>query len=290
MIKITVIGDIHGHFNTADIATFNRSDSDLILISGDLADFRSQDELQVADLLAQLKKPTLLIGGNHDCTSMIQFMAEIKNITRLANRDGAGQERRVAELREHLGPVIFAGYSCHDFVINGQEFSVIAGRPFSPGGSEIRIRPYLRRQFAINSGADSIQRLQQLVDKAAHNTLIFLAHNGPSGLGSAHDDIWGCDFRAEGGDYGDPDLAAAISYARKEGKQVVAVIAGHMHHALANGGQRQWLQQDGDTTYINAARVPRIFSRSGETVHHHLALTLDGNSVTVEEMLVAERA
>ncbi len=27
------------------------------------------------------------------------------------------------------------------------------------------------------------------------DTLIFLAHNGPTGLGGQKDDIWGCDFR-----------------------------------------------------------------------------------------------
>ena len=78
MFKLTVIGDIHGCFDAADVATLNESDTDLILITGDLDDFRSQNELQVADLLAQLNKPALLIGGNHDCTSTVQFLAEIK--------------------------------------------------------------------------------------------------------------------------------------------------------------------------------------------------------------------
>ncbi len=287
MVKIAIIGDIHRHFEAADVTTFNQSDYDLILVSGDLADFRSRDALVIADLLAQLNKPTVLIGGNHDCTSTVQFIAEIKGVEWLAQRDGAGQEKRVEVLREHLGEVTFAGYSSHDYSINGQNFTVIGARPFSAGGPEIRLRPYLRRQFGINSGKESEQRLRQLVDEATHESLIFLAHNGPAGLGDEQDDIWGCDFRAEGGDYGDPDLAQAIAYARERGKQVTAVIAGHMHHALANGGQRKWLMQKDGTFFINAARVPRIFEQDGQTIRHHLAMTLGLDEVKVVEQLLS---
>ncbi len=286
MVKIAIIGDIHRHFNADDVAAFNHSDYDLILITGDLADFRSNAALPVADQLAQLNEPALLIGGNHDCTSLVQFMAEIKGIEWLAQRDGDGQEKRVEELRQHLGAVIFAGYSCHDFSINGQDFSVIGARPFSPGGPELRFRPYLRQEYGINSLEDSVQRLKQLIDEATSNTLVFLAHNGPTGLGSKKDDIWGCDFRDNGGDYGDPDLEAAIRYARESGKRVAAVVAGHMHHELMNGDQRQWLVQTDSTTYVNAARVPRIFTIGTETVHHHLSMTLDQGQVTIEELLV----
>lgn len=288
MVKIVIIGDIHRHFNADDVATFNQSDADLILITGDLADFRDRDALQVADYLAQLTKPSLLIGGNHDCTSTAQFIAEIKGIDWLAQRDGAGQAKRVQELRRHLGDVIFAGYSCHDFSFKNQDISLIGARPFSPGGSEPRLRPYIRDHFGVNSFQESVQRLQQLIDAAAHDTLIFLSHNGPTGLGAQQDSIWGCDFQPEAGDFGDPDLEVAITYAKDHGKNVLAVIAGHMHHQLAAGGLRQWLVEDGGTTYINAARVPRIFQQAGQTVHHHLSLTLDRNQIHVEEIFMSQ--
>ncbi len=285
MVKIAVIGDIHRHFTAHDVTLFNRSEYDLILITGDLADFRSQDAIPVAEQLAQLRTPALFIAGNHDCTTLLQFIAEVKGINSLAQLSSAGQDKRVARLRQHLGPVTFAGYSGHEFSIKNQDFSIIAARPFSPGGPELRFRPYLRQEYGINSLEDSVQRLQQLVDESDSNTLIFLAHNGPTGLGSSKDDIWGCDFRDEGGDYGDPDLYEAIRYARERGKHVTAVVAGHMHHLLMDGGKRQWLVQAEGTTYINAARVPRIYERGEETVHHHLSLTLEQREVVVEEVL-----
>lgn len=286
MIQVAIIGDIHNAFDQFDITYFNQSDYDLVLITGDLADFRSQDALEVATLLSQLHKPALLIGGNHDCTSTLQFIAEIKGIEWLAQRDGAGQEQRVEELRRHLGSVILGGYSSHTFVLKDASFAIIAARPFSPGGPEIRIRPYLQRRFAINTLQDSVQLLQQVIDQTAADTLVFLAHNGPTGLGSRKASIWGCDFRPEGGDYGDPDLAEAIQYARAQGKRVAAVVAGHMHHRLADGGQRQWLVQVDGTAYVNAARVPRIFGAAEATLHHHLALTFDEKDVMVEEKLI----
>ena len=285
MVKIAIIGDIHRHFNAGDVTTFNRSTYDLILITGDLADFRSTDAISVADKLAQLQKRAIFIAGNHDCTNLTQFIAEIKGIDWLAQVSSAGQDKRVAKLRRHLGAVTFGAYSCHNFTINEQDFSIIAARPFSPGGPELRFRPYLSQNYGVNSLEDSAQRLRELVDGAGSETLIFLAHNGPVGFGSEKDDIWGCDFRDEGGDYGDPDLYEAIRYAKEQGKRVAAVVAGHMHHELKDGGKRQWLVQAEGTTYINAARVPRIFERHGEIVHHHLSMTLDKGEVVVEEVL-----
>jgi uncharacterized protein (TIGR04168 family) len=286
VVKIAIIGDIHRHFNARDVTLFNRSEYDLILITGDLVDFRSKDAIAVADQLAQLRTPALFIAGNHDCTNLVQFLAEVKGISSLAQLSSGGQDKRVARLQRHLGPVTFAAYSRHDFTINNQDFSIIAARPFSPGGPDLAFRPYLRHKYGVNTLQDSVRRLQKLIDASASDTLIFLAHNGPTGLGSSKDDIWGCDFRDEGGDYGDPDLYEAIRYARERGKHVMAVVAGHMHHKLMDGGKRQWLVQADGTTYINAARVPRIFKRGEETVHHHLSLTLAQGEVVVEEVLL----
>ena len=286
MVKIAIIGDIHRHFNARDVTIFNRSEYDLLLISGDLVDFRSKEALPVADQLAQLRTPALFIAGNHDCTNLVQFLAEVKGISSLAQLSSAGQDKRVARLKRHLEPVRFAAYSCHDFMINNEDFSVIAARPFSLGGPELGFRPYLRRKYGVNTVQDSVRRLQKLIDASTNDTLIFLAHNGPTGLGSSKDDIWGCDFRDEGGDHGDPDLYEAIRYAKDRGKRVTAVVAGHMHHELTDGGQRQWLVQADGTIYINAARVPRIFKQGEETVHHHLSMSLEEGEVIVEEILV----
>ena len=41
-----------------------------------------------------------------------------------------------------------------------------------------------------------------------------------------------------------------------------------------------------DTTYVNAARVPRIFNNGGPMVHHHVLMTLEPEGVVIEEVLV----
>ena len=73
--------------------------------------------------------------------------------------------------------------------------------------------------------------------------VVVLAHCGPHGLGATRESIYGCDFRPEQGDWGDRDLAEALEYARECGKRVVAVVAGHMHHALRGGGERVWRER-----------------------------------------------
>ena len=84
------------------------------------------------------------------------------------------------------------------------------------------------------------------------------------------------------------DLTAAIAHACARGRAPAAVIAGHMHWALRGGGaRREQLERDG-ILYFNAARVPRIFQRDGETMHHHTALGFENGQARIEQMLVAE--
>jgi hypothetical protein len=44
---------------------------------------------------------------------------------------------------------------------------------------------------------------------------------GLSLLGDRKSDIWGCDFRPEEGDFGDPDLRTPVDHARPIGKSVL---------------------------------------------------------------------
>jgi uncharacterized protein (TIGR04168 family) len=108
-----------------------------------------------------------------------------------------------------------------------------------------------------------------------------LAHNGPAGLGVSRRDIFGCDFRREEGDHGDPDLGEALARARARGAPIAAVVAGHMHHALRGGGTRRWLASIDGVCVVNAARVPRA-RRDG--TRHHVCLTLDGTRAEATEV------
>lgn len=287
MAKIALIGDIHHQFTLFDVAYFNNSDYDLLLCTGDLPFHGSQKDQELASRLAALEKPALLIPGNHDCVNMAQFIAEAKGITWLANASSPGQQELVEELRQLLDPVVMCGYSAHEFHFDGLDLCIIAGRPLSFGGPELRYRRYLDANFGVDSLNASAERLQELIDEVDASQILFLSHNGPTGLGSRPKDIWGCDFKPQAGDYGDPDLEAAVTYAKNTGRLVPAVIAGHMHHTLQNGGDRHWLARQNNTTYINAARVPRVIESKTQTLHHHIQLYIDRKEIIVEEKLIA---
>lgn len=286
MVKLAIIGDVHLHFSPEDVDYFNQSAYDLLLFVGDLCNYRPGKGVQIACLMARLQKPALFIPGNHDTVTLPQLAAEIWHIPLLAAVSSVGQQRRVTALRKALGNIVYCGYSTHPFTLNGHAFDVVAARPFSMGGPWLSFKPYLRRRYHIDSLAASAQRLQSCIDATASDTLLFLAHNGPTGLGSRRQDIWGCDFKPEEGDYGDPDLQQAIAYARSQGKRVLAVVAGHMHHHLKGAGTRRWLVQNNETYYVNAARVPRIFQKNGRRHHHHVAFSFDDTVVEVEERVV----
>ena len=285
-MKIAVLGDIHRHFDRKDVAYFNRSEVDLLLLVGDLGNYRPREGEAIARVMAQLSKPALLIPGNHDGVTAWQLYAEIKQWTRLIRWGSRGQAKRMARLRQALGNVQVGGYGVHPFVSGEESVTVITARPHPMGGSALSYAPYLARQYGIHSLEQSAQRLKQCVDAAADTALIFLAHNGPTGLGDQPASIWGCDFRPGAGDFGDEDLRVAIAYAQRQGKNVLAVIGGHMHQRTKKDAIRPWHITCDGIHYLNAARVPRIFTRAEQTLHYHLSLTLQNSSAVVEECFV----
>lgn len=280
MANIAIVGDVHLHFDEVDVTYFNQSDYDLILFVGDLSNYRPRTGLPIARRIAQIEKPVVFIPGNHDATNILQLAAEIWQKSLLAQLGAIGQKWRVRALEKALGTAVPTGYSTHPF----PQFDLVAARPFSMGGPSLSFQPYMQRRYNINNLDESAERLRQCVDQTHSNRLIFLAHNGPTGLSQAPADIWGCDFKPAGGDFGDPDLEQAVAYAKKQGKQVLAVIAGHLHHRTKGGKQRQWLVEQDGTTYVNAARVPRIFEQDGQVLRHHVRLVVEETAVTVEEI------
>lgn len=285
-MQIAIIGDVHKAWDHEDVAYFNQSDYDLILIVGDLPGRSHRGLLDVGRAISALSKRTLFLPGNHDAVSIVQLLAEVKQHTRLIERSGRGMEKNVDDLAEALSPVELVGFSGHRIGTGPDALDVIACRPHSMGGDYLAYRPYLKRRFGVGSFDESAQKLKELIDAAGTN-LLFLAHNGPTGLGGERADIFGCDFRRHGGDFGDADLKEALDYARGAGKKAIAVAAGHMHYSLkGGGGPRIWCALDGETMVLNAARVPRIFLHKGERFHHHVRIVWDGASGRFEEVLV----
>ena len=281
-VRLAIIGDVHLHFNERDVRYFNASDYDLILFVGDLVNYAPWRGKSVWPEIQKLQKPTLFMPGNHDGTNVFQLIAEVLGNHALASISSIRQGHGYQSLTRSLSGATFCGYSSHAFDIRGFQFNVISGRPFSMGGPQLSFKPYLKKAFGIDSLQASAKRIKDQVDASEHEHILFFAHNGPSGLGSQRNDIWGCDFKKSEGDFGDPDLEEAITYARTKNKKVIGVIAGHMHHGLKGGGTRTWHLEKNDTHYINAARVPRIFERSGQTLHHHVCVEIGASDTKVE--------
>ena len=278
-VKLACIGDVHGFWDRHDTAYFNRSDYHGLLFTGDLP--RLTHAPPVARRLSELQKPAWMIPGNHDGPSALQLLAELKGWTQLSNQGARHMPRRMRALQDALGPVQLGGFTLHDL---NPGVGLIMARPHAMGPDRFYFRKYMAQAHAVNSYEESATRLKTLVDQGPEK-LLFLAHNGPSGLGEEASDIWGCDFSPQFGDFGDRDLRSAIDYAQACGKKVLAVIAGHMHHRhKQGGGMRAPAVRQSGVLYINAASVARIRAKGNR--RHHVALTLCGDDAHAHEMWV----
>jgi uncharacterized protein (TIGR04168 family) len=283
-IRIGVIGDLHTFWDDVDVAQFDRSAYDLLYFTGDLGGGTPDSSLRIARTISRLRKRALVMPGNNDTGDIAELAAE------LAHRGGL---RRLNEVREGARDtsgdrISLCGYSTHRLTQGAVDVTLIAGRPHGMGGPDLSFPEHMAAAYGIDSLEASRQRLLSLVDQAQTRNVVFLSHNGPTGLGAAPEDMWGCDFKPGGGDWGDPDLAAAIDHAQRCDKRVLAVVAGHMHLRTKDGQQRPWCVEREGIVYVNAARVPRIFSGAGDVQRHHVALSIGASEVQVREQLVDE--
>jgi len=284
---IAVLGDLHSSWDPEDLGYFNRSDYGLILVTGDLGRTRSQDGRRIARSLTHLLADVLVMPGNNDVEEYPHIRAELTYRRARADLLADALPDAGAPVTE---PAQLCGYSVHPLQLNGLEVSLVAGRPFSMGGPTLTYPEALQRLYSVRTLAESSARLCALVDSVSTQHVIFLAHNGPSGLGGRAEDIWGRDFDPQAGDWGDPDLRVAIEHARARGLTVLAVVAGHMHWSLRDlpDVHRRWQRQEDGTLYLNAARVPRVFEHEGKTVRQHIRLQLSAAGASAEEQLISE--
>ncbi|KAJ4845008.1 hypothetical protein Tsubulata_045506 [Turnera subulata] len=142
------------------------------------------------------------------------------------------------------------------------KLSVVGGRPFSCGGEHLFRKNLLSARYGVQNMDESANRIYNAaVGSPEEHLVIFLAHNGPKGLGSNLNYICGKDWVPGGGDHGDPDLEKAICLFKERTKiQIPLVVFGHMHKELAHGnGLRTMIVVGADKTiYLNAAIVPRV--------------------------------
>jgi uncharacterized protein (TIGR04168 family) len=288
-IRIGVVGDLHTHWDDVDVAQFGRSDYDLLLFTGDLGGGSRDSCLRAAKTMSRLNKQAFVMPGNNDTGDIAELSAELAYRSGIKSLFAIRQGQAASAQIGDTAPIRLCGYSNHRLTQDSIDITLIAGRPHSMGGSELSFPDHMESTYGIDSIATSTERLLALVDQAETRDVVFLGHNGPTGLGDAPHAMWGCDFRPGGGDWGDPDLAAAIDHAVDRGKRVLAVIAGHMHLSTKCGNERPWRIERNGIAYVNAARVPRIFSRNSEVLRHHVSLTVTADGVEVDEVLMPER-
>ena len=287
-MKIAIIGDVHGFWNENDTDYFNSSDYDYILFTGDLRSF-SEKEDSVAKRISRLRKKSFLIPGNADTSSLFQLAGETFRIQFLIQMSKEKQKKRIEKMKDALGEIELCAYEKRLLQKNSISVNLIVLRPFAMG-VYLSYAPILKKQFGIHSIEDSKERIKQVIDSCQEESIVFLGHNGPFGLGSDLTSLWSSDFTKEPLDYGDVDYSFAIDYAKSKGKKVLAAIAGHLHHKI-NGTklERNWLSKLENTHYINAAKVPRIFSKENKTFRHHIELEISNdNEVKVNEILAEE--
>lgn len=278
---IALIGDLHGHWSEEDVEYFNASEYALLLVTGDLGSGTERNGVEIARSLARLQKPTLVVPGNNDAPFGDEIAAEFRYQTGLVRLLGLVPGSHATN--EGSGHVALCGYALRTVTLGERELSIVVGRPYAMGGSELSFRRALANRYGVTTMADSVARLRQLVHGAGAE-LLFLAHNGPTGLGDGKDDPWGCDFRPEQGDFGDEDLASALAHATTMGKRVLAVVAGHMHRRV--GANRVGSVQRKGTLYLNPAVAPRIQATATGVRRHHMRLSLGPKGAEAEDVYV----
>ncbi|MEO0532826.1 MAG: TIGR04168 family protein [Cyanobacteria bacterium P01_A01_bin.123] len=269
VLKIAVVGDVHDQWGADDAIALDHLNPDLVLFVGDFGN----ESVEITGAIAALDRPKAVILGNHDAWYSATHWGREK-----CPYDRS-QEDWVQQQLDLLG-ITHVGYGKLDFPDLG--LSVVGGRPFSWGGPEWRNKTFYRERYGIHNFEESTARICEAIDQTRQNTLVFIGHCGPQGLGKTPEDPCGRDWKPLGGDWGEPDLTNAIAYARQLGKQIPLVTFGHMHHGLRHRKdclRKRWDVDDTGTLYLNAASVPRIMQTVTGTQRNFSLVTLDCHQV-----------
>ena len=202
-----------------------------MIFVGDISD----GSIRIIKRINCIKIPTYVILGNHD-----------------RGKDGSGETllKQIKVLREK--------YCAWDLKVFNNQLNILSARPCSSGGGYY-LSNEIKGVYGPISEQDSVRKMVKNAEKAIENLpLVFISHAGPSGLGSESRSICGKDWKIPPSDWGDRDLAIAISEIQKK-RKIDIVIFGHMHNRLKrNQGFREMFMIDKKgTAYLNSAIVPR---------------------------------
>lgn len=269
-LKIAVVGDVHDQWEEEDGIALKHLGVDLVLFVGDFGN----ESVEVVRAIASLNIPKAAVMGNHDAWYTATEWGRKK-----CPYDRT-KENWVKEQLDLLGET-HVGYGKLDFP--ALNLTVVGGRPFSWGGPEWKYTDFYKEWYGVIGFADSTARIVSAANSATCETIIFIGHNGPTGLGERPEDPCGKDWNPPGGDFGDPDFAEALSGTITAGKTISLVTFGHMHHSLRHTKKVQrkriFKSQDG-TIYLNAASVPRIVENGGEKQRNFSIVLLEDGVVS----------
>ena len=269
-LKIAVVGDIHDQWEEDDGIALQHLGVDLVLFVGDFGN----ESVEVVRAIGSLDIPKAAVMGNHDAWYTATEWGRRKCPYDRTKEDW------VQEQLDLLGEA-HVGYGKLDL----PEFNltVVGGRPFSWGGPEWIFAEICEKRYGVGNLDESAIRISQGAKSSAYETVIFLGHNGPSGLGARPEDPCGKDWHPIGADYGDPDLAVAISQTLMAGKKIPLVTFGHMHHTLRHTKKRlrkRIFKSPEGTIYLNAASVPRIKEKGTEKQRTFAIVSLEAGIVS----------
>lgn len=274
-LKIAVVGDIHDRWEVEDEIALHHLGVDLVLFVGDFGN----ESVEIVRKIASLSIPKAAIAGNHDAWYTATEWGRKKCPYDRQKEDWVQQQLDL------LGKA-HVGYDKLDL----PEFnlSIVGSRPFSWGGSEWRTKEFYRDRYGVNNFAESTAKIVEAAKQTAFDTVIFIGHNGPFGLGDRAEDTCGRDWHPLGGDFGDPDFAEAIDRVRNCGKKIPLVTFGHMHHRLRHTKERLRTIVNtsiDETVYLNSASVPRIIDTDTDKLRNFSLVCLE-NSVVSDISLV----
>jgi uncharacterized protein (TIGR04168 family) len=251
----------------------------LVLFVGDFGN----EAVDVVRQIASIDIPKAAIMGNHDAWYSASAWGK-KNCPYDRQK-----EDRVQQQLDLLGEA-HVGYGKLDFPVFN--LSVIGSRPYSWGGSAWKNDQFYRKRCGVTSFEESSKRIITAVESAAYETIIFIGHNGPVGLGDHAEDPCGKDWHPLGGDYGDPDFAEAIAQSQALGKKIPLVTFGHMHHSLRHTKEQQRTaiatSPDG-TVYLNSASVPRIIQTATDRLRNFSLVSLQGGIVSQASLVWVDK-
>lgn len=269
-VKIAVIGDVHDQWEVEDGIALKQLGVDLVLFVGDFGN----ESVEVVKAIASLDIPKAAVMGNHDAWYSATEWGRKKCPYDRTKED------RVQEQLDLLGSS-HVGYSKLDFP--QWNLTVVGGRPFTWGGHEWRFAEICQERYGVSTLEESADKIVEVVKTVTCDNIIFLGHNGPSGLGDRPEDPCGKDWHPLGGDFGDPDLAAAISQSLNLKKNVSLVTFGHMHRTLRHTKKverKAVFRSPEGTIYLNAATVPRIIEENGIKLRNFSLVDLEDGVVT----------